>query len=136
MESVKVGVGAVIINDGKALLCKRKNAHGENEYGSVGGHLEFGESLEDCIKREALEELGIEIGNLRFICVSNIRKYENKHYLDVEFLADIESGTPCIMETNKASSVGWFPVNDLPEPLFEPLKLALESVKTGKVYHE
>lgn len=40
----KVGVGALIIQDGRILLAKRKGSHDQRTYGSVGGHLEFGES--------------------------------------------------------------------------------------------
>ena len=66
---------------------------GGGSWGSAGGHLEFGETLEDCARREAREEFGVEVGELRYLCVSNIMAY-GRHYLDVEFLGDIgEPGT-------------------------------------------
>ncbi|TAN33045.1 NUDIX hydrolase [Patescibacteria group bacterium] len=64
---IKVGAGAVIIKDGKTLLAKRKGAHADGCYGSIGGHVEFGESPMETVKREATEELGVEIGNLKFV---------------------------------------------------------------------
>ena len=63
-ERPKVGVGVIIIKDGKVLLGKRKNAHGEGSWSFPGGHLEFNEELFDCAKREVLEETGIKIKNL------------------------------------------------------------------------
>ena len=37
----KVGIGVIVLKDGKVLLGKRKNAHGEGSWSFGGGHLEF-----------------------------------------------------------------------------------------------
>lgn len=55
----KVGVAVFVISDSKIVLGKRKNAHGQGAWASPGGHLEFGETLEACAKRELLEETGL-----------------------------------------------------------------------------
>ncbi|GIS83418.1 MAG: hypothetical protein CM1200mP15_20500 [Dehalococcoidia bacterium] len=54
-----VGVGVVFIRDGMIFLAKRSGSHGAAIWGVCGGHLEFGESLEACARREAKEELGV-----------------------------------------------------------------------------
>jgi len=64
----KVGVGVMILKDGKVLLGKRKNAHGEGQYANTGGHVEPMESLVDTAKRETMEEAGIVITNVHFLC--------------------------------------------------------------------
>ena len=51
----KVGVGVFVFKDGKTLLGKRKNAHGDGTWNPPGGHLEFNESIEQCAQREVLE---------------------------------------------------------------------------------
>ena len=131
----KVGTGVVIIKDGKTLLAKRKGSHNEGMWGSMGGHVEFGESpIEACI-REAREELGIEIGNLRFVACMNLVR-NGKHYLDVSFVADLISGEPSIQEPDRIEEIGWYPLNALPEPLFDPVRVVLESLKTGQNYFE
>ena len=60
----KVGVGVMIIKNGKVLFHKRKGSHGDGEYAWPGGHLEYMESFEDCVRREVYEEAGIEIKNI------------------------------------------------------------------------
>lgn len=134
-NQIKVGVGAIIIKDGKTLLTKRKGSHADGCYGSFGGHVEFGESLIGAVKREAREELGIEIGNIKFASCSNMIKY-GKHYLDVSFVAELATGEPRICEPDKVESIGWYDLNNLPEPLFEPVRIVLEAIKTGQIFYE
>ncbi|MEK6901677.1 MAG: NUDIX domain-containing protein, partial [Nanoarchaeota archaeon] len=77
----QVGVGVLIVKNNKVLLGKRKNAHGEGTWCPPGGHLEFGESFEDCARRETFEETGISIKNIRFITATNDIFSEEKHYI-------------------------------------------------------
>ena len=56
-----VGVGAVIVADGKVLLVKRKHEPLAGEWSIPGGAVELGETLEDCVSREMLEETGLQI---------------------------------------------------------------------------
>ncbi|HLF04999.1 MAG TPA: NUDIX domain-containing protein [Dehalococcoidia bacterium] len=129
-----VGVGVVFLREGRVFLAKRQGAHGEATWASAGGHLEMGESLEECARREALEELGVRVGHLRFLCVSNIIFY-GKHYLDVEFLGDIGDQEPVLAEPDAFSQAGWFPLTGLPQPLFQAVHYALDSLRTGQNYY-
>ncbi len=125
----------VFIRDGKVFLAQRSGSHGDATWGSAGGHLEFGESLEDCARREAQEELGVTIGELRALCLSNIVAYD-RHYVDVEFLGDIGDQEPMPLAADGSfGDYGWFPLNDPPQPLFEPMRLAISSLLSGRWYY-
>ncbi len=128
-----VGVGVIFVRDGKVFLAKRHGAHGEDTWASAGGHLENGETLEECARREAMEELGVNVGELRFLCVSNIIAYD-KHYVDIEFVGDIEGQEPRLMEPDAFYDSGWFPLDNLPEPLFIAMRYAVDSYGTGQQY--
>lgn len=129
-----VGVGVIIIRDGKILLAERKGSHGENTWASAGGHLEFGETLEECARREALEEFGIHIQRMTFLCVSNIVAYD-RHYMDIEFLGDLGIQIPKIQEQDSFANLQWFSLSELPSPLFEPVRIAIDSLLTGQSYY-
>ena len=129
-----VGVGVIIIRDGKILLAERKGSHGENTWASAGGHLEFGETLEECAKREAFEEFGIHVQRMTFLCVSNIVAYD-RHYIDVEFLGDLGIQIPKIQEQDSFANLQWFSLSELPSPLFEPVRIAIDSLLTGQSYY-
>ncbi len=56
-----VGVGAVIVRDGTALIVKRAHEPRKGEWSLPGGHLDLGESLEDAVRREVKEETGLDV---------------------------------------------------------------------------
>lgn len=128
-ERPKVGVAVCIVKDGKALLGKRIGAHGQGTWSFPGGHLEYGESLEACARREVAEECGLTIKNIRFAQITNdVHKSENKHYITIYMLADWAGGTPKVLEPHKMIEWQWFSWSKLPKPLF----LAMSNlVKSG-----
>jgi 8-oxo-dGTP diphosphatase len=127
MDVPKVGVGVIVIKDGKVLLGKRKNAHGEGSWSFAGGHLDFGESIEECAVREVLEETGLKIKNIRMGPFTNdVFKQENKHYITLFVIADYESGTVKVMESDKCERWEWFEWDNLPRPLFLPIENLLK----------
>jgi len=91
-EKPRVGIGVMILKDWKVLMSLRKGSHGEGEWQFPGGHLEFGESFERCAVREVKEETDIEIENVRFQFLANVKKYANKHYVHIGLIADYKSG--------------------------------------------
>ena len=56
-----VGVGGVVISDGRALLIRRGSEPLRGEWSIPGGSLELGETLEEGVIRELLEETGLEV---------------------------------------------------------------------------
>lgn len=56
-----VGVGAVIVRDGKALIVKRAHEPRKGEWSLPGGLVDLGESLTDAVRREIKEETGLEV---------------------------------------------------------------------------
>jgi|EndMetStandDraft_5_1072996.scaffolds.fasta_scaffold30162_2 8-oxo-dGTP diphosphatase len=128
---VKVGVGLLLLKDGKVLLGKRKGSHGSGEYAGIGGHLEYGETCEQAILRETAEECGVQVRNLRFLCVSDLLTYWPKHYVDVGFVADWAAGDPQVLEPHKLESWGWYNVDDLPGNLFGAVAQYVEAYQAG-----
>jgi 8-oxo-dGTP diphosphatase len=95
-----VGVGGVVIEDGRALLVRRASEPLRGEWSIPGGTLELGETLEEGVARELLEETGLEVRVVELIEVFD-RIYweeaastgvENKgprfHYVIVDYLCE------------------------------------------------
>lgn len=122
-ERPKVGVGVFVIKDGRILFGKRKNSHGDGTWSLPGGHLEYNEQIEDCAKREVLEETGLIINNIRMGPFTNdIFDKESKHYVTLYVISDYQDGQLRTMEPDKSERWDWFDWNDLPQPLFLPIQ--------------
>jgi 8-oxo-dGTP diphosphatase len=122
-QEPKVGTATIITRDDKVLLMKRRGPHGTGTWSTPGGHLDFGESPEQCAAREAREEVGLEVGDLRFRAVTNdLFEDSGRHYITIWLEAGSFSEEPRIISEREVEEIGWFAWDDLPQPLFLPLE--------------
>lgn len=123
MNSPRVGVAAIIMRNRRVLLIRRKTAHGNGTWSVPGGHLEFGETPEQCAIRETAEEVGIEINRIRFVAATNdFFRASSKHYITLWMTGEWVSGEPVIAAERELDALGWFAWDNLPQPLFLPLE--------------
>ena len=122
-----IGVGLIVIKDYQVLFLRRKNVHGSGTWSTPGGLLEYGETVEACAARETFEESGITARNIRFIAITNdVFEELNKHYITIWMQGDYDSGEPSVAAPYESDTCGWYPLNDLPQPLFLPLRHLLD----------
>lgn len=112
-----VGVGAVVIRDGEeVLLVKRKYEPGKGLWSIPGGLVELGERLRDAVRREILEETGMEVEVEELLdVIDNIVRDEDGrvrfHYVLVDFLAKPLEGSP--RASGDAEEARWFKREEL-----------------------
>src|SRR5215831_6036473 len=89
---VLVGVAVLVRRGDDVLLTHRKGSHGAGTWAPPGGHLDIGESFEDCAIREVREETGVTITKPRFLAVTNdIFVDEGRHYATIWLEAHVEA---------------------------------------------
>ncbi len=95
----RVGVGAIVIKDGKVLLVKRGIPPGKGLWAIPGGHIELGEILQETAEREILEETGVVVKARGPVYTFDLIERDNLgkirfHYIVVDLMAEYVSGEP------------------------------------------
>jgi NAD+ diphosphatase len=124
--SIAVATIVAITRGEEILLVQSKNFRGDY-MGLVAGFIETGETLEDCVAREAKEETGITIRNIQY---AGSQAWTYPSGLMVGFTAEYESGELAIQrsELNKG---GWYSLRNLP-PIPGKVSLARQLIDMVK----
>lgn len=93
-----MGIGAIIIQNGKILLAKRGSEPGKGKWSVPGGVVELGEKLEKAVVREVKEETNLDVEVVHLIdAVNNIVQDSNGklrfHFVILDYLSKPKGGT-------------------------------------------
>ncbi|GFO54628.1 NADH pyrophosphatase [Geomonas sp. Red276] len=103
----------VLVKRGEEFLLARKPEWAEGRYSLVAGFVDFGESLEECVEREVLEETGITVKNARYVGSQN---WPFPSQLMAGFVADYESGE-IVIDGQELEDARWFTRESMPPAL-------------------
>lgn len=123
------GAGVLVENErGELLLELRADNHC---WGTPGGAVELGESVEEAAKRELLEETGLAADELELFAVFSGEDthytYSNGdevHIIDIVYLCRKYHGTPA-PQAEEVEELRFFPAGQIPENISPPERLAL-----------
>ena len=99
-----------VIKDERILLA-RSDRFPEGMYSVLAGFVEPGESLEECVQREIVEEVGIEVENIQYFGSQN---WPFPHSLMIGFTADYLRGEISV-DNDEIVDADWFSVQELPK---------------------
>jgi 8-oxo-dGTP diphosphatase len=125
-KTVKATVGAVVHREGSVLLQLRNHPPFEGYWAFPGGHIEFGESVEDAVRREINEETGLRLGDLQFL------NYYTEYFPELDWHAVVLMfagrglGEP-VRQESEVRELTWFTPEqaaDLPLAFTHPRALA------------
>jgi len=99
-----------VLKDNKILLLHYAASRG-NMHTIIAGFVEPGETLEECIKREIAEEVGIQVRNIKYF---GSQPWPFPNSLMIGFTAEYESGEISV-DRQEISAAGWYDADNMPE---------------------
>ena len=126
-------VRAIVFKDDKLLAMKR-DKFGMRYHTLVGGGVDLGEDAETALRRELLEETGLEVGQIRLVWVEDAGDLFGEQYV---YLCEYMGGEPQLASTSEEALISalgknlfepvWLPVSELAKIVFrsESVQLAL-----------
>jgi NAD+ diphosphatase len=100
-----------LVTRGRDLLLARSHRFPPGRYSALAGFVEPGETIEDCVRREVKEEVGIDVGGIRYFASQS---WAFPHSLMIAFTAEYAGGE-LRPDGREIAEVRWFAPDALPE---------------------
>ncbi len=108
-SSPLVGVGAVVVHQGRVLLVQRGTEPMKGQWSLPGGLIELGELLSEAVAREVLEETGLVVEPLELVeLLDRIHREDERvryHYVIADYLCRVVGGA--LFAASDADAVQW-----------------------------
>lgn len=102
----------VAIMDGNRILLTRYARGNYKKYGLVAGYVEIGESFEEAVHREVMEEVGLKIKNLRYY---KSQPWAFSDSMMVGYFADLDGDDTITLQESELAEATWFEREKIPE---------------------
>lgn len=133
----KIAVATFVENSkGELLMGLRKDEMDKGNWAVPGGHLDVGETLEECALRELYEETLIKAQvAIQFGYVEQPMTLSNKHYLHFGYLVrDLDNEEPTVGEPEDIEKWAWFSIENIPHNIAPSQReMILKYLKVKKV---
>ncbi len=130
-----IGVAIILLKNSKLLMGRRKNGYKPGTMGVPGGRIEKGETVENAVVRELMEETGIVPKKFKFIGVVRNDQRESVFVHFVFVCTDYE-GEPNNIEPEMCEGWDWYDFDELPDNILPGHKAAIEMYLSGELYKD
>jgi 8-oxo-dGTP diphosphatase len=134
-KRIVVGVQIIVRHGAKILLGLRKNAFQAGTWGLPGGYLGINQTLLEAAVKELKEETGLVASKLRLFCVTDPLPASN-HHMQIGVEALVYDGELEVKEPEKCEALIFYPLDNLPKPLFISSVEVINNYRSGKFYSE
>lgn len=133
IEYPKISPAVIIaVTDGNRLLLSKYAGRSYARYALIAGYSEIGETLEETVKREVMEEVGLKVTNLRYY---KSQPWSFSDTLLVGFFCDLAEPGEIRLEEDELALAQWFEREDIPLEDYEHASLTHEMIRYFKEGH-
>jgi len=124
-------VDGILIENGSVLLIKRRNDPFKDFYALPGGFVEYGETVEQALEREMMEELSVEVKISSIVGIySSPDRDPRDHTISIAYLIERIDGVPS--PGDDAAEVKFFDLKKLPNLAFDHGLILHDAIKAYK----
>lgn len=112
MDYPRISPAVIIgVTDGSRLLLSKYNGRTYKKYALLAGFTEIGETLEETVKREVMEEVGLKVSNVRYY---KSQPWSFSGTLLVGYFCDLAEPGEIRLDENELALAEWFEREDIP----------------------
>jgi ADP-ribose pyrophosphatase YjhB (NUDIX family) len=125
-KTFTVSAGALVTNSRNEILLLDHVLRPKSGWGIPGGFMNHGEQPEQTVAREIMEEVGLEITNIKLLRVRTVGRH-----IEILFSAEAE-GEPEVL-SREIKSAGWFVIDKIPDEMSQAQKFIIENFLKSNV---
>lgn len=130
IEYPKISPAVIIaVTDGSRLLLSKYNGRTYKKYALLAGFTEIGETLEETVKREVLEEVGLKVTNVRYY---KSQPWSFSGTLLAGFFCDLAEPGEIHLDQDELALAEWFERDDIPLENDNDISLTHEMIRAFK----
>ena len=137
MEYPKISPAVIvgILHNGKLLMSKYAGRDNITYYALIAGFTEIGESIEETIRREVMEEVGLKVKNIRYY---KSQPWSFSDSVMIGFTADLDGDDTIRLEEDELAEAGWFSRDEIVEypPYISVGHEMMKAFKDGTLFED
>ena len=125
----------VAIRNGDKLLMSRYARGTYRRYALIAGYVEVGETFEECVRREVMEEVGLKVKNIRYY---KSQPWSFSDSVMIGFTAELDGDDTIRLEEDELAEAGWFTRDEIVEypPYISVGHEMMKAFKDGKLFED
>jgi NAD+ diphosphatase len=125
----------VAIRNGDKLLMSRYARGTYRRYALIAGYVEVGETFEECVRREVMEEVGLKVKNIRYY---KSQPWSFSDSVMIGFTADLDGDDTIRLEEDELAEAGWFSRDEIVEypPYISVGHEMMKAFKDGTLFED
>lgn len=130
MPAVIVG-----ITNGDKIICSKYEGRSFKQYALIAGFAEIGETIEETVHREVMEEVGLKVKNLRYY---KSQPWSFSDSVMIGFTADLDGDDTIRLEEDELAEAGWFSRDEIVEypPYISVGHEMMKAFKDGTLFED